>query len=67
MGVDDGWTLDQVHALKIAYHRVDPAQPNFWPEVAKSVYGKTANECFAKVHDKQASVMVLESHVPRVI
>ncbi|MCL7036352.1 hypothetical protein MKW94_024656 [Papaver nudicaule] len=44
-----GWTKDQDVALQRAYFAAKPA-PNFWKKVSKMVPGKTAQECFDKIH-----------------
>ncbi|XP_010261205.1 PREDICTED: uncharacterized protein LOC104600080 [Nelumbo nucifera] len=44
-----GWTKDQEVALQKAYFAAKPS-PHFWKKVSKLVPGKTAQECFDKVH-----------------
>ncbi|GFY86710.1 homeodomain-like superfamily protein [Actinidia rufa] len=48
-GFDKGWTKDQELALQRAYYAAKPT-PNFWKKVAKLVPGKSAKDCFDKVH-----------------
>lgn len=48
-GEDHGWTQDQELALQKAYFAAKPT-PNFWKRVAKLVPGKSAQDCFNKVH-----------------
>ncbi|KAJ8765468.1 hypothetical protein K2173_014590 [Erythroxylum novogranatense] len=43
------WTAEQERALQNAYFTVKPT-PNFWKEVSKLVPGKSAQDCFDKVH-----------------
>ncbi|XP_059665690.1 uncharacterized protein LOC132311675 [Cornus florida] len=44
-----GWTKDQEIALQRAYFAAKPT-PHFWKKVAKLVPGKSAQDCFDKVH-----------------
>ncbi|XP_010272189.1 PREDICTED: uncharacterized protein LOC104608040 [Nelumbo nucifera] len=44
-----GWTKDQEVALQKAYFAAKPS-PHFWKKVSKLVPGKTAQDCFDKVH-----------------
>ncbi|OIT08240.1 PREDICTED: uncharacterized protein LOC109227845 [Nicotiana attenuata] len=45
----NGWTNKQELALQNAYFAAK-ATPNFWKKVAKMVPGKSAKECFDKIH-----------------
>lgn len=44
-----GWTREQELALERAYFSAKPT-PHFWKKVAKMVPGKSAHECFNKIH-----------------
>ncbi|KAL9164871.1 hypothetical protein ABFS82_06G133800 [Erythranthe guttata] len=44
-----GWSEEQELALRKAYFTVKPT-PRFWKEVARMVPGKSANECFDRIH-----------------
>lgn len=44
-----GWTKDQEAALRRAYFAARPS-PHFWKKVSKMVPGKSAQECFDKIH-----------------
>ncbi|XP_065873166.1 uncharacterized protein [Euphorbia lathyris] len=44
-----GWTKEQEMALQRAYIVVKPT-PNFWKRVSKLVPGKSAKDCFDRVH-----------------
>ncbi|KAF5961008.1 hypothetical protein HYC85_002217 [Camellia sinensis] len=48
-GIVNGWTKDQESALQRAYFTAKPT-PHFWKKVAKLVPGKSAHDCFDKVH-----------------
>ncbi|CAN4112694.1 unnamed protein product [Withania somnifera] len=48
-GVANGWTNEQEVALQTAYFAAK-ATPNFWKKVAKMVPGKSAKDCFDKIH-----------------
>ncbi|OVA10254.1 hypothetical protein BVC80_1173g20 [Macleaya cordata] len=45
----EGWTKDQELALQRAYFAAKPS-PSFWKKVSKLVPGKSAQECFDKIH-----------------
>ncbi|KAL5988395.1 hypothetical protein ACLOJK_036159 [Asimina triloba] len=45
----DGWTEDQEAALQRAYFSARPS-PQFWKKVAKLVPGKSAQDCFDRIH-----------------
>ncbi|TMW83831.1 hypothetical protein EJD97_000640 [Solanum chilense] len=47
--VVNGWTNEQELALQSAYLAAK-ATPNFWKKVAKMVPGKSAKDCFDKIH-----------------
>ncbi|KAG5627676.1 hypothetical protein H5410_012894 [Solanum commersonii] len=47
--VVNGWTNEQELALQSAYFAAK-ATPNFWKKVAKMVPGKSAKDCFDKIH-----------------
>ncbi|KAK9071382.1 hypothetical protein SSX86_009951 [Deinandra increscens subsp. villosa] len=49
MGVTQGWNKDQELALERAYLEAKPT-PHFWKKVSKLVPGKSAQECFDKIH-----------------
>jgi hypothetical protein len=51
----DDWGFAELASLQSAYFRVEPTHAFFWVEVAKMVPGRTAGECFARVHDRHAS------------
>ncbi|KAH7566779.1 hypothetical protein ACOSQ2_023762 [Xanthoceras sorbifolium] len=44
-----GWTKEQEIALQRAYYAAKPT-PHFWKKVAKLVPGKSAQDCFDRVH-----------------
>ncbi|XP_022775055.1 uncharacterized protein LOC111317021 [Durio zibethinus] len=44
-----GWTREQELALQKAYFSANPT-PNFWKKVSKLVPGKSAQDCFDKIH-----------------
>ncbi|XP_071914486.1 uncharacterized protein [Coffea arabica] len=46
-----GWTAEQELALERAYFAAMPT-PHFWKKVAKMVPGKSAQECFDKIHSE---------------
>ncbi|KAL3525543.1 hypothetical protein ACH5RR_013915 [Cinchona calisaya] len=46
-----GWTAEQELALERAYFAAKPT-PHFWKKVAKMVPGKSAQECFTKIHSE---------------
>ncbi|XP_063938280.1 uncharacterized protein LOC108196055 [Daucus carota subsp. sativus] len=48
-GTISGWTKEQESALQKAYLAADPT-PRFWKDVAKKVPGKSAQDCFDRVH-----------------
>lgn len=48
-GVANGWTNEQEVALQSAYFAAK-ATPNFWKKVARMVPGKSAKDCFDKIH-----------------
>ncbi|XP_078433441.1 homeodomain-like superfamily protein [Wolffia australiana] len=48
------WTLEQQLALRRAYILAKPS-PHFWKKVAKMVPGKTAQECFDRMHSELAT------------
>ncbi|CAN4106556.1 unnamed protein product [Withania somnifera] len=48
-GVANGWTNEQEVALQTAYFAAK-ATPNFWKKVARMVPGKSAKDCFDKIH-----------------
>jgi hypothetical protein len=48
-GIVNGWTQKQEFALQRAYLATKPT-PHFWKKVAKLVPGKSAQECFNKIH-----------------
>ncbi|GAV64643.1 hypothetical protein CFOL_v3_08161 [Cephalotus follicularis] len=48
-GSIQGWTREQEVALQRAYFVAKPT-PHFWKKVSKLVPGKSAQECFDKVH-----------------
>ncbi|KAM7479217.1 hypothetical protein LguiA_027430 [Lonicera macranthoides] len=48
-GTVHGWTADQEMALQRAYLGTKPT-PHFWKKVARLVPGKSAQDCFDKVH-----------------
>ncbi|XP_021890419.1 uncharacterized protein LOC110809024 [Carica papaya] len=49
--VDQRWTKEQELALQRAYFTAKPT-PLFWKKVSKLVPGKSAQECFDKVHSE---------------
>ncbi|KAD5960913.1 hypothetical protein R6Q59_013936 [Mikania micrantha] len=48
-GITQGWTKDQELALERAYLESKPT-PHFWKKVSRMVPGKSAQECFDKIH-----------------
>ncbi|KAK1351657.1 DnaJ subfamily C member 2 [Heracleum sosnowskyi] len=48
-GTISWWTTEQNEALQKAYFATSPT-PRFWKEVAKRVPGKSAQDCFNKIH-----------------
>ncbi|KAI3523418.1 hypothetical protein L1887_01525 [Cichorium endivia] len=48
-GITHGWTKDQESALERAYLQAKPT-PHLWKRVSKLVPGKSAQECFDKIH-----------------
>ncbi|KAM1073940.1 hypothetical protein ACFX14_018952 [Malus domestica] len=51
VGVVQGWTKEQEFALQRAYLIAKPT-PHFWKKVSKLVPGKSAQECFDRVHSE---------------
>ncbi|XP_068314070.1 uncharacterized protein [Pyrus communis] len=51
VGVVQGWTKEQELALQRAYLIAKPT-PHFWKKVSKLVPGKSAQECFDRVHSE---------------
>lgn len=49
VGIRQGWTKEQEVALQRAYYAAKPT-PQFWKKVSKLVPGKSAQDCFDKVH-----------------
>nr|XP_043634840.1 uncharacterized protein LOC122605939 isoform X2 [Erigeron canadensis] len=49
MGLAQDWTKEQELALERAYQEAKPT-PRFWKKVSRMVPGKSAQECFDKVH-----------------
>ncbi|KAI3747814.1 hypothetical protein L6452_10482 [Arctium lappa] len=49
VGVTHGWTEVQELALERAYLEAKPT-PHFWKKVSRLVPGKSAQECFDKIH-----------------
>ncbi|GLU20204.1 hypothetical protein SLE2022_364150 [Rubroshorea leprosula] len=49
IGVVQGWTKEQEVALQRAYFAAKPS-PRFWKKVSKLVPGKSAQDCFDKIH-----------------
>ncbi|GKU98715.1 hypothetical protein SLEP1_g11681 [Rubroshorea leprosula] len=49
IGVVQGWTKEQEVALQRAYFAAKPS-PHFWKKVSKLVPGKSAQDCFDKIH-----------------
>ncbi|KAI3794168.1 hypothetical protein L1987_36796 [Smallanthus sonchifolius] len=49
LGITQGWTKDQELALDRAYLQAKPT-PHFWKKVSRLVPGKSAQECFDKIH-----------------
>ncbi|KAF5454324.1 hypothetical protein F2P56_023997 [Juglans regia] len=47
--ITEGWTKEQELALQRAYFAAKPT-PHFWKKVSRLVPGKSAQECFDKVH-----------------
>ncbi|KAM0068080.1 putative transcription factor MYB-HB-like family [Helianthus debilis subsp. tardiflorus] len=47
--ITHGWTKDQELALERAYLEAKPT-PHFWKKVSRLVPGKSAQECFDKIH-----------------
>ncbi|GER54449.1 homeodomain-like superfamily protein [Striga asiatica] len=44
-----GWSQEQELALRRAYFAAKPT-PHFWKKVSKMVHGKSAEECFNRIH-----------------
>ncbi|WOK96008.1 hypothetical protein Cni_G04715 [Canna indica] len=55
------WTEEQENALRRAYLLSRPS-PHFWKKVSKMVPGKSAEECFNKIH---ANLATPPEHEPR--
>ncbi|KAM7276226.1 hypothetical protein ACFE04_018092 [Oxalis oulophora] len=51
---DQGWTKELELALEKAYFTAKPT-PLFWKKVSKMVPGKSAKDCFEKIHADQAT------------
>ncbi|XVF17419.1 hypothetical protein REPUB_Repub10bG0120800 [Reevesia pubescens] len=49
-----GWTRVQELALQRAYFSAKPT-PNFWKKVSKLVPGKSAQDCFDKIHSDRST------------
>ncbi|XP_076952609.1 uncharacterized protein LOC143626379 [Bidens hawaiensis] len=49
IGIGQSWTKDQELALERAYFEAKPT-PHFWKKVSRLVPGKSAQECFDKIH-----------------
>ncbi|KAL3650223.1 hypothetical protein CASFOL_006626 [Castilleja foliolosa] len=47
-----GWSEEQELALRRAYFTAKPT-PHFWKKVARMVPGKSAKDCFTKIHSDQ--------------
>ncbi|KAK2656677.1 hypothetical protein Ddye_009729 [Dipteronia dyeriana] len=56
-----GWSKEQEIALQRAYYASNPT-PHFWKKVAKLVPGKSAQDCFDKVHSDHVTPT---QHPPR--
>ncbi|KAI9164916.1 hypothetical protein LWI28_004426 [Acer negundo] len=56
-----GWTKEQEIALQRAYYASNPT-PHFWKKVAKLVPGKSAQDCFDRVHSDHVTP---PQHPPR--
>ncbi|OMO56349.1 hypothetical protein CCACVL1_26613 [Corchorus capsularis] len=56
-----GWTREQELALQRAYFSAKPT-PNFWKKVSKLVPGKSAQDCFDKIHSDHSTPI---QHQPR--
>ncbi|WCJ32042.1 Homeodomain-like superfamily protein [Euphorbia peplus] len=56
-----GWTKEQEMALQRAYIIAKPT-PNFWKQVSKLVPGKSAKDCFDRVHSDHITP---PQHLPR--
>ncbi|KAL8492964.1 hypothetical protein ACS0TY_024244 [Phlomoides rotata] len=50
----DGWTMEQQLSLRTAYFLAKPT-PQFWKKVATMVPGKSAKECFDRIHSDQST------------
>ncbi|XAR51445.1 hypothetical protein NMG60_11006077 [Bertholletia excelsa] len=66
VGINDddtvqGWTRDQELALQRAYYAAKPT-PHFWKKVARLVPGKSAQDCFDKVHTDQLTPLQPRNH-----
>lgn len=59
--ISKGWTKDQELALERAYLTANPT-PHFWKKVSRLVPGKSAQECFDKIH---CSHLTPPQHRPR--
>ncbi|CAK9177968.1 unnamed protein product [Ilex paraguariensis] len=55
-GTVKGWTLDQELTLQRAYFAVKPT-PHFWTKVARLVPGKSAQDCFDKIHSDHLTAL----------
>ncbi|XP_020580683.1 uncharacterized protein LOC110024850 [Phalaenopsis equestris] len=55
------WTNEEEEALQKAYFMAKPS-PHFWKKVSRMVPGKSAQECFDKIH---SSILTPLSHQPR--
>ncbi|KAL8462947.1 hypothetical protein ACS0TY_033007 [Phlomoides rotata] len=49
-----GWTKEQQLSLRTAYFLAKPT-PQFWKKVATMVPGKSAKECFDRIHSDQST------------
>ncbi|XP_071712891.1 uncharacterized protein [Rutidosis leptorrhynchoides] len=50
----EGWTKEQELALERAYLTANPT-PHFWKKVSRMVPGKSAHECFDKIHSSHST------------
>ncbi|KAG1338605.1 hypothetical protein COCNU_04G009110 [Cocos nucifera] len=57
----DGWTTEQLAALRRAYFLAKPS-PHFWKKVSKMVPGKSAQECFNRTHADLATPTQPQPH-----
>ncbi|KAK1324175.1 hypothetical protein QJS10_CPA02g00190 [Acorus calamus] len=60
--ISPGWTRDQEMALHRAYLIARPS-PHFWKKVSKMVPGKSAQECFDRIH---SDLQTPPEHQPRL-